>query len=181
MERRCGECTLCCTLLPVRALDKGASERCKHQRGLGCKVYHDKKAMPLECQLWNCRWLIDPTTTKMLRPDISHYVIDIMPDFITARADDGREIKQPVIQVWCDPRYPDAHKDPAFREWMRQHEPQCAVIVRYNAKDAIILIPPHMSTTGEWEEPGEEKMQMENRTHRVDEIAAVLTNSGAMK
>ena len=65
-------------------LDKKAGERCVHQRGRGCKVHNDPKAFPLECGLWNCRWLVDPTTAKLLRPDISHYVIDIVPDFITA-------------------------------------------------------------------------------------------------
>ena len=182
MERRCGECTLCCTLLPVRGLAKKGGERCKNQRGLGCKVYH-KEGFPVECGLWNCRWLIDQTTTKLLRPDISHYVIDIMPDFITARSDLGREVKVPVLQVWIDPKHPDAHRDPNFREWVRQHEPQCAVLCRYDEMTAILLIPPHMSDTGEWEEKGAEdaRMQMENRTHRADEIASVLTNSGAMK
>ena len=182
MERRCGECNLCCTLLPVRSLDKKGGERCKHARGLGCKVYH-KEGMPIECKLWNCRWLIDPTTTKLLRPDISHYVIDIMPDFVTSPQANGRDIKVPVLQVWIDPRYPDAHRDPNFREWVRQHEPQCAVLCRFGEMEAILLIPPHMSSNGEWEERGGDGpgMTMENRTHRADEIAAVLTNTGAMR
>jgi hypothetical protein len=168
--------------LPVRGLGKGAGERCQNQRGLGCKVYH-AKGFPIECGLWNCRWLIDPTTTKLLRPDIAHYVIDIMPDFITAHADDGREVKLPVLQVWCDPKFPNAHRDPSFRAWVIQHEPNCAVLVRYDEMKAILLIPPQMSDTHDWEEKGEsdERMRMENRTHRADEIAAVLTNSGAMK
>ena len=39
-HRRCGDCQLCCKLLPVRELSKGASERCRHQRvGKGCTVY----------------------------------------------------------------------------------------------------------------------------------------------
>jgi hypothetical protein len=182
MERRCGECTLCCTLLPVVALKKKGGERCINQRGLGCKV-HDKEGFPVECKLWNCRWLIDKTTTKLLRPDISHYVIDIMPDFVTAH-NNGREVKVPVLQVWIDPRHPHAHRDPNFREWVRQHEPECAVLCRYNEMDAILLIPPHMSDKGQWEERGSDGgpgMTIENRTHRADEIAAVLTNSGAMK
>jgi hypothetical protein len=177
MERRCGECHLCCTLLPVVPLNKGAGERCINQRGLGCKV-HDKESFPVECKLWNCRWLVDPTTTKMLRPDISHYVIDIVPDFITARAPQGL-VKLPVIQVWCDPRYPDAHKDPSLREWLRQHEPKCLMLVRYNAYDAIVLIPPHMTESGEWEQSN--NTEQEGRDHKADEIAAVLVNSGAMK
>jgi hypothetical protein len=182
MERRCGECTLCCSLLPVVPLNKKAGERCINQRGLGCKV-HEKAGFPTECRLWNCRWLVDRTTTKLLRPDISHYVIDIVPDFIRAQDDrrPGHETKVPVIQVWCDPRYPDAHLDPNLREWLRQHEPECLMLVRYNAEDARCLIPPHMSDTNQWEEVGGPRMKIEERTHSGEEIAAVLTNTGAMK
>lgn len=182
MERVCGDCTLCCTLLPVEPLKKKAGERCINQRGLGCKI-HDKEGFPTECRLWNCRWLVDRTTTKLLRPDISHYVIDIVPDFVRA-ADDrtpGHEVKVPVIQVWIDPRYPDAHMDPNLREWLRQHEPECLMLVRYNDVEAKCMIPPHMSDTGDWEEIGGPRMRSEARTHTGEEIAAVLINTGAMK
>ena len=182
-ERQCGGCTLCCTLLPVVPLGKDGGVRCKHQRsaisaeGAGCAVYR-KKGFPGECGLWSCRWLVDPTTSALLRPDISHYVIDIVPDFITAQ-NGGIEQKVPVIQVWIDPQYPDAHRDPKLREWIVNHEPNCLMLVRYDGEEAIVLIPPHMSSTGDWEEP--ENLKNEGRTHRADEIAAVLTNSGAMK
>jgi hypothetical protein len=184
-ERICGDCTLCCTLLPVVPLNKKGGERCKHQRsvismeGAGCAVYR-KKGFPGECGLWNCRWLVDPSTSKLLRPDISHYVIDIIPDFVRAQ-EGGREVKVPVIQVWIDPRYPDAHRDPALRAWLSQNEPECLVLVRYSESEAITLIPPHMSDTHQWEEVGGERMQTEDRTHSGEEIAAVLTNTGAMK
>jgi hypothetical protein len=182
MERICGDCTLCCTLLPVVPLKKKAGERCVNQRGRGCKV-HEKEGFPLECGLWNCRWLVDPSTTKLLRPDISHYVIDIVPDFIVAEDDRrrGQPFKVPVIQVWIDPRYPEAHRDPNLREWMRQHEPECLMLVRYDASEAKALIPPHMSDTGDWEEVGGPRMKVEGRTHSGEEIAAVLINTGAMK
>jgi hypothetical protein len=177
--RRCGECTLCCSLLPVVPLNKKAGERCINQRGLGCKV-HEKAGFPTECRLWNCRWLVDRTTTKLLRPNLSHYVIDIVPDFVTA-VDKGHEVKVPVIQVWIDPRYPEAHKDPNLREWLRQHEPECLMLVRYDAFDARCLIPPHMSDTGDWEEIGGPRMKSMDGTHSAEEIAAVLTNTGALK
>lgn len=184
-ERQCGSCTLCCTLLPVVTLKKEGGKRCVHQRsmldkeGAGCSVYR-KTGFPTECGLWACRWLVDPTTKSMLRPDAAHYVIDIVPDFITAQ-DGGRERKVPVIQVWIDPRFPDAHKDQKLREWLAQHEPECLMLVRYNQEEAIVLIPPHMSSTGDWEQPGEGHLKQEGRTHRADEVAAVLNQSGAMK
>jgi hypothetical protein len=181
MDRRCGECTLCCTLLPVVTLEKLAGERCRHQRGLGCSVYH-KPGFPGECGLWNCRWLIDDSTAALARPDQSHYVIDIVPDFVTATpADGGDPIRQPVLQVWIDPRFPDAHRDPAFRAWVVATEPRCAVLCRFNERDALFLIPPHMSSTGDWEEVGGNRMRIGDHSHGAEETAAALTNSGAMK
>lgn len=180
MERKCGECTMCCSLLPVVSLSKGAGERCKHQRGLGCNIHH-KEGFPGECGLWNCRWLVDDTTGALQRPDRSHYVIDIVPDFITAKANDGREQQAAVIQVWVDPRFPDAHRDPAFRQWLTANEPRCAAIIRFNERDAVILIPPHMSSTGDWEEVGGDRSIIENRTHSGEETAGVLSRLGAMR
>jgi hypothetical protein len=189
MERRCGDCQLCCTLLPVKGIGKLDGVRCKHQRSRldvsgppGCAVYH-AKGFPIECGLWSCRWLADDSAAALDRPDRSHYVIDIVPDFITVQGVGGPEGALPIIQVWIDPRYPDAHRDPAFREWVVKTEPQCGVLVRYNARDAIVLIPPHMSDTGEWEEIDNRRatMNVEDGGHSAEEIAAVLFNSGAMK
>lgn len=186
MDRKCGECTLCCTLLPVKGLNKGASVRCRHQRsllhqaGAGCAVYH-KEGFPVECALWNCRWLMDDTTEKLQRPDRSHYVIDIIPDFITGVAQDGREQKAAAIQVWIDPRYPDAHRDPAFREWLVENAGGCVALIRRDSENAMVLIPPQMSSTGDWEEVGDNRATMTEATHTGEQIANVLTGLGAMK
>jgi hypothetical protein len=188
IERACATCTLCCTLLPVVTLKKGAGMRCIHQRSLldtrgpaGCNVHHKpKNGFPLECGLWNCRWLVDDSMKGLQRPDICHYVVDIVPDFITAK-EGGREVKMPVIQVWVDPRYPEAHKDEKLREWIRVNEPECMVLVRFSDREATALIPPHMSDTNEWEEVGGNRMTTDERTHTGEEIAAVLTQTGAMK
>ena len=71
--------------------------------------------------------------------------------------------------------------DPNLREWLRQHEPECLMLVRYNDVEAKCMIPPHMSDTGDWEEIGGPRMRSEARTHTGEEIAAVLINTGAMK
>jgi Fe-S-cluster containining protein len=113
MNRQCGDCQLCCKLLPMQpgrrearattALieaglarpdefvgmlpewTKPAGERCKFQKaGKGCAVYARR---PLGCRLWNCRWLVDAGETS--RPDRAHYVIDIMPDVIRMVPNEG--------------------------------------------------------------------------------------------
>lgn len=153
MNRKCGECTLCCKLLPVRELQKGANQRCKHQRGLGCNIY-DKR--PLSCRLWSCAWLEEPMRTAGLdRPDRTHYVIDMMPDFIEI-AESGQRVD--VLQIWCDPAHRDAHRDPALRAFL-EHEfetRQILGMVRYNSVEAVLLIPPAASHTGEWFERHQE-------------------------
>jgi hypothetical protein len=75
-------------LLPVKELGKGAGERCRHQRGLGCKVYHQLKTVSPSCAMWTCRWLVEDDTSDLSRPDRSHYVIDVMPDYVRW-VDDG--------------------------------------------------------------------------------------------
>ena len=38
--RQCGDCQLCCKLLPVKSLAKLAGDRCSHQKHhKGCDVY----------------------------------------------------------------------------------------------------------------------------------------------
>ena len=115
MTRTCGDCQLCCKLLPVRELSKDANTRCQHQKhGKGCGVY-GSKAMPMSCKLWNCRWLLNDQTTHLSRPDRAGYVIDVMPDFVTHRNElSGAEIALPVVQVWIDPARPLAWRQDAY-------------------------------------------------------------------
>jgi hypothetical protein len=55
-----------------------------------------------------------------------------------------------AAQVWCDPKYPDAHRDPMLRAMLLQLPSQGLTIVRYNRKDGLLLIPPHNGKG--WEE-----------------------------
>jgi hypothetical protein len=143
VNRKCGDCTLCCKLLPVRELDKGAGERCQHQ-GVGkCRVYH-RPQMPPSCRLWNCRWLVDPATAKLHRPDRSHYVIDLMPDLIRLTHNETGEVREiQVFQVWCDPAFRDAWRDPALLAYAeRQAEAGIAMLVRFNSTEAMSVWAP---------------------------------------
>ena len=55
-ERACGDCNLCCKLVPVPALKKEANEWCKHcDIGVGCKIYKDR---PLDCKAFSCVWAV---------------------------------------------------------------------------------------------------------------------------
>ena len=171
MTRQCGDCQLCCKLLPVRSLGKKASERCAHQRThKGCTIYAKLWSVAPECKLWNCRWLGNDDTDELRRPDRSHYVIDIMPDYVTARDQDGSPTQLEVVQIWCDPDYPDAHRDPAVRAWLVRKNK--VGLIRYGDKEAITIIPPAMMDTGQWFEKRSGLSQ--DKAHTVQQIVAAL-------
>jgi hypothetical protein len=172
-KRECGGCTLCCKLLPVPPLQKPGNTRCKFQRfKKGCAVYHTAK-MPMECGVWNCRWLVNDDADELARPDRAHYVIDLMPDFVTIRPDDGEPQSIQVVQIWCDPKYPDAHRDPALRRWMfRRAQDGIAALIRFNERDALTVFAPPFDINGEWHEITSNAPT--ERTHTLTEVVRAL-------
>lgn len=171
MNRNCGACTLCCKLVPVEEIRKPAGKRCVHQRHTGCQVYR-REGFPDSCALWSCRWLVRDDTSDLRRPDLSHYVIDVMPDTVWGKpngSDD--EIALDAIQVWIDPKYPEAHRDPALREFIsRRAKEGLITIVRYSATDAFCIIAPPLSV--DWiETPRQEATRT---TPHKDRLVAML-------
>lgn len=174
MKRQCGDCQLCCKLLPVPPLQKPAGTTCRFQKfHKGCTVYH-KPEMPMECKIWNCRWLVNDDADDLPRPDRAHYVIDVMPDFITINHDDTGETQNlQVVQIWIDPKYSDAHRDPGLRRWMfRRAQDGIAALIRYNAKDAIVIFAPPFDVNGQWHEITSGMTLV--RTHTLDEVVGAL-------
>src|SRR3974390_97093 len=123
--RQCGECQLCCKLLPVASVEKPAGKACRFSKfHKGCTVYRTR-AMPMDCAVWNCRWLVNDDAAELSRPDRSHYVIDVMPDFVTVVDNaTGEKTNVQVVQIWIDPDCPDAHRDPALRRWLERRNEQ---------------------------------------------------------
>jgi len=149
--RKCGGCTLCCKLTPVEEIAKPANHRCEHQRsGKGCAIYAKR---PVSCRLWSCMWLSDAAGTASLsRPDRVHYVIDVAPDYITVTSGEtGERVDFAVLQVWVDPLYPDAHKDPALRAYIDAKV--MPALIRYGRRDGFTLFPPSVTGAG-WREQG---------------------------
>jgi uncharacterized protein len=55
-SRICGECSLCCKLLPIAVLDKQANLWCQHCKpGNGCSIYNTR---PQVCRDYHCGWLL---------------------------------------------------------------------------------------------------------------------------
>jgi len=178
--RQCGDCQLCCKLLPMKHEADRESEamqvkdlmvahglathaefdrmRPDFYKPAGQRCPHQKHhkgctiyaERPFGCRFWNCRWLVDEAGDT-LRPDHVGYVIDIMPDFITV---EGKDVE--VVVVWVDPARPDAHRDPRLRAYLEQHAKDGKLaLIRLNERDSITLFAPSMSGDGQWHEvPG---------------------------
>ncbi len=147
--RKCGSCQLCCKLVPVPPIRKAAGKRCVHAKvGKGCGIYPTR---PFACRSWSCRWLADPRTAGMPRPDRCHYVIDLEYDYITQRYPD-REVQWQALQVWVDPAFPDAHRAPELRAYMAMiaEEYRIVTIVRYNSRRAITVVAPCLNVERQW-------------------------------
>jgi hypothetical protein len=163
--RTCGTCTLCCKLLPVVELNKTAGEVCKHQRHFkGCTIYAKR---PRSCHIWSCAWLEDTDLDERFkRPDKAHYVIDSCLDYVTVLDNVTQEtIKIPSLQIWIDPKYPNAHHDKALRDLLIEHH--IIGTVRFNSHDGLNLIPPTLMKNQEWlEVSGEQEAE-----HTLKELA----------
>lgn len=71
--KSCGECSLCCKLLGIQALDKPPGSWCPHfKRHAGCGIYHDR---PAACASFECLWLDSANLDDRWRPDRAHFVM----------------------------------------------------------------------------------------------------------
>ncbi len=145
VTRACGDCTLCCRLVPVSELRKPAGRRCTHQSSKGCGIY---AARPDECQAWRCQWL-EGSTGAIRRPDRSHYAIDPVPDVIII-TQEGGERRMAAVQVWCDPMHREAHRDTALRDYIAALD--VPALVRFDGTNAVVLLPPTLTMDGRWAE-----------------------------
>lgn len=162
VRRRCDECQLCCKLLPVPPLHKRAGERCRHQvHGQGCAVHSDADTMPPECRIWSCRWLLNNNDTADLpRPDLVHYVLDSLPDFVTLQTESGEAVRIEVVQIWVDPHHREAHRCPHLRAYLdRRGAEGVAGLVRFNSIEALIIFPPDLCGDGQFHEFGSALME----------------------
>lgn len=107
--------------------------------------------MPASCRLWSCAWRLGDPTGQ--RPDRAHAVVDMMPDYVTVTLDGARR-DWPVVQVWIDPRHPEAHRAAPLREYLAKvgADRGMAALVRHNNRDAFLLVPPALAYDRQWHE-----------------------------
>lgn len=128
--RACGTCTLCCKVLPIRALQKPIGRWCAHCKpGAGCTI-HDTR--PDECRGFFCMWLIEPRLGPEWKPEKSKLVI-------TGDAT-GRN-----LQIRCDPGFPQAWRQEPYhsviRKWAIGARAEKGVITVTVGMNATVIAP----------------------------------------
>jgi hypothetical protein len=99
-----------------------------------------------------------------------------MPDYVTIIVD-GASTNVQVVQIWIDPKYPDAHRDPALRRWLERRAKQNILgLVRYNECEALCLLPPDWNTEGKWVEFPVDKMRRQQQHSPSDVLKALGGN-----
>lgn len=151
--RKCGQCRFCCVIVPVeQPLNKPGGVKCQYLNHRGCSIY---AARPEVCWAWSCVWLFQPEAAALVRPDISGYAVDPMPQEVLY---DGKP--HFTIQVWVDPDRRDAHRAPELRAYLAlmAEKYRMPAIVRWPdggdqaGQEAMSLIAPCLDEAGEWVE-----------------------------
>lgn len=69
----CGDCSLCCKVLRIAALDKAPGHWCPHfAKGAGCAIH---SISPSECQRFQCLWSVSGGLGEEWRPDRAKFVL----------------------------------------------------------------------------------------------------------
>ena len=93
--RKCGECTLCCTLLQLNEIASKIGETCRYC-DKGCTIYNIR---PQECRQYECMWLQMDEVAEELRPDKLGVIFDRAgKDVISARIGEDDEMPELALR-----------------------------------------------------------------------------------
>jgi hypothetical protein len=159
--RACGDCSLCCKLLAIDALNKPAGSWCLHcAPGRGCAIYADR---PAECRTFHCCWLTTPNLGPEWRPTKSRMVLYVQGEknLLTVRVDPGDP------GAWRREPYFRQLKDFAIAEADRMR-----VVVYVNNR--LIVILPNKEVDLGVMQPGDQLLVRETRTQNGRDWVAFL-------
>lgn len=128
--RSCGDCTLCCKVMGIDALEKPRGSWCTNcDASKGCKIYETK---PQECTDFQCGYITNPNLGEEWKPN--HSKIIILPE------DGGNRIAAHV-----DTSRPDAwKKEPYYstlKEWARRGVPTGGQFIVYVGDRVFMILP----------------------------------------
>ena len=76
----------------------------------------------------------------------------------------------PIVQIWVDPKYPDAHEDKHLRAWIERRG--WVALIRYSERTGFTLWPPALTGVGWKTKVGNFEGQ-----HSVEEIYDVMSGA----
>jgi hypothetical protein len=136
--RSCGECTLCCKVIGIAALDKPRGRWCQHcEAGVGCRIYERR---PEECRSFDCGYLLNPNLDEHWRPSKAKLIVAYRGGYN-------------AVSIHVDPAYPDAwRKEPYFSRiaaWVaaaaaKRLEP----VILWQGEKKLALTPANLRTAG---------------------------------
>jgi hypothetical protein len=94
-------------------------------------------------------------------------------DYITAQDNEtGEDRHIQVVQIWIDPKHPEAHRDPALRRYVeRRANEGTAALVRFDERKATVLFAPAFSVDGQWHEID---TGISEQQHEIEDVVRAL-------
>lgn len=77
--RECGDCSACCDLPSIDALQKPPRILCTHRLHDGCRIYGER---PAPCRDFFCGWRLLPQLDEAWRPDRCQILLELRPDCV---------------------------------------------------------------------------------------------------
>lgn len=135
--RTCGDCTLCCKVMGVAALEKPGGVWCRHRVPGGCGIYQDR---PDACRAFECVWLMDEEMPRKFRPDLTKVVLD----------QDAQGLR---LIARCDPANPRAwRREPmygALKGYAADHWAEGRIVIAVAGRQAWLVTPREDINLGE--------------------------------
>jgi hypothetical protein len=138
--RSCGDCSMCCKLPQIDALEKPEGVWCRHcapRRSGGCMIYETR---PLACRTFHCSWIIDGDLGDEWRP--------LTCKMIVVLEEGGRR-----LAVRVDPNYANAwRREPYYsqlKRWSRTAVEARQQVVVHIRRRVIVILPDNDVDLGE--------------------------------
>ena len=146
VQRTCGGCTECCTLLKIEELNKPPRQHCQYECPLGCAIYGQH---PPSCQSFECVWLRTPEIPADLRPDKIHMVMYRNNTGLTSEAwnNSTPNIPYPDFFVVEDENYEPEYRDGDMGNFIESLIEQGAVMLHVRGNEKQVLWRDHDKST----------------------------------
>ena len=122
--RRCGECTLCCTVAACPALQKPERVTCRYCTAAGCSIHEHRPDM---CREWECAWLRGDLPESLFPFDV-HVVFEVLPNVDT-------------VLALCEPGHDEAWDTPEVRAVISDYLRRGVAVVINAGKKKHMVIP----------------------------------------